>query len=91
MRNVRLFRALLGVDQRTVIEGVEFEESEAVDAVDITRVVVAVRPRSGVSRRCGRCARKAPWYDRGEGRRCWRALDWGTVQVVLEADAPRVN
>ena len=50
-----------------------------------------VRPRSGVSRRCGRCGRRAPWYDRGEGRRRWRGLDWGTVQVVLEADAPRVN
>ncbi|MGB5110064.1 MAG: hypothetical protein WBO08_00040, partial [Mycobacterium sp.] len=28
MRNVRLFRALLGVDQRTVIEDIEFEEFE---------------------------------------------------------------
>ena len=27
----------------------------------------------------------------GEGRRRWRALDLGTVQAVLEADAPRVN
>ena len=50
-----------------------------------------VRPRSGVSRRCGRCGRRAPWYDRGAGRRRWRGLDWGTVQVFLEADAPRVN
>ena len=29
--------------------------------------------------------------DRGEGRRRWRGLDWGTVRVWLEADAPRVN
>jgi len=28
---VRLWRGLLGVDQRTVIEGVEFEEVEAPD------------------------------------------------------------
>ncbi len=34
-------------------------------------------------RRCGR-------YDTGEGRRRWRALDVGTVQAVVEADAPRV-
>ncbi|MBS4727118.1 hypothetical protein MSM1_01615 [Mycobacterium sp. SM1] len=27
--------------------------------------------------------------DRGEGRRRWPGLDWGTVQVVLEAEAPR--
>ena len=54
-------------------------------------MVVAVRARSGLTRRCGRCQRKAPRYDRGEGRRRWRGLDWGTVQVFLEADAPRVN
>lgn len=91
MRNVRLWRALLGVDQRTVIEDIEFEEFEEEDADGDTLVVARVRPRSGVSRRCGRCGRRAPWYDRGEGRRRWRGLDWGTVQVVLQADAPRVN
>jgi hypothetical protein len=34
------------------------------------------------------------WWSRGmtgEGRRRWRALDLGTVQAVLEADAPRVR
>jgi transposase len=69
---------------RTVIETVVFdEEAEA--------VVVSVRPRKGARRRCGRCGRRAPWFDRGEGRRRWRALDLGTVPVFLEADAPRVN
>jgi transposase len=86
VRNVRLWRGLLGVDKRTVIEDIEFGED-----ADDAQVVARVRPRSGVSRRCGRCQRKAPWYDRGEGRRRWRGLDWGTVQVFLEADAPRVN
>jgi transposase len=87
---VRLWRGLLAVDQRTVIEEIEFEEHDAEGDGD-TLVVARVRPRSGVSRRCGRCGRRAPWYDRGEGTRRWRGLDWGTVQVVLEADAPRVN
>jgi transposase len=87
---VRLWRGLLAVDQRTVIEEIEFEEHDA-DGDGDTLVVARVRPRSGVSRRCGRCGRRAPWYDRGEGTRRWRGLDWGTVQVVLEADAPRVN
>ena len=32
MRNVRLWRGLLGVDQRTVIEDIEFEEFEEEDA-----------------------------------------------------------
>lgn len=91
MRNVRLWRGLLAVDQRTVIEEIEFEEFEEHDAEGDILVVARVRPRSGLSRRCGRCGRRAPWYDRGEGRRRWRGLDWGTVQVALEADAPRVN
>jgi hypothetical protein len=37
------------------------------------------------------CHQRAAWYDRGEGRRRWRALDLGTIPVWLEADAPRVN
>ncbi|WP_252316166.1 hypothetical protein, partial [Mycobacterium tuberculosis] len=31
MRNVRLFRALLGVDKRTVIEDIAFEDADAGD------------------------------------------------------------
>jgi transposase len=84
VRNISLWRGLLGVDKRTVIEDVEFDEDEIL-------VVAHVRPRRGARGRCGRCHRKAPWYDRGEGRRRWRALDLGTVQVELEADAPRVD
>lgn len=68
----------------TVVEAVVFDE-------DVGAVVVSVRPRKGASRRCGRCGRRAPWFDRGEGRRRWRALDLGTVPVWLEADAPRVS
>jgi transposase len=86
VRNVRRFRELLGVDRRTVIEGIELEE-RAGQVV----VVASLRPRSGVAGRCGRCGVRAPFYDRGEGRRWWRSLDWGTVPVMLEADAPRVN
>ena len=67
MRNVRLWRALLGVDKRTVIEGIEFEEFEEEDADGGTVVVARVWPRSGVSRRCGRCGRRACGYDRGYG------------------------
>jgi transposase len=87
VRNVRLWRALLGVDKRTVIEDIEFGD----DCGDAEVVVAHVRPRRGALGRCGRCRRKAPWYDRGEGRRRWRGLDWGTIRVFLEADAPRVN
>lgn len=84
MRSVRLWRGLLGVDKQTVVEGVEFD-------VDEPLVVAHVRPRKGVRGRCGRCGRRSPWFDRGDGRRRWRGLDLGTVRVELEADAPRVN
>jgi transposase len=83
VRNASLWRALLGVD-KTVVEAVEFERDEAV-------VVVSVRPVRRARSRCGKCHRPVPGYDRGEGRRRWRALDLGTVEVFLEADAPRVN
>ncbi|WP_327636750.1 ISL3 family transposase [Kribbella sp. NBC_00482] len=83
MRNVSLWRGLLGVDQ-TVVEDVEFVEAEQV-------VVVSVRPVKGACRRCGRCGARSPWFDRGEGRRWWRGLDLGTVRTVLEAEAPRVR
>ena len=83
MRNASLWRALLGVE-KTVIESIEFDE-------DMGVVVASVRPTRRAAGRCGRCARRSSWYDRGEGRRRWRALDLGTVQVWLEADAPRVN
>ena len=83
MRNIRVWRALFGVEG-AVIEGVEFCEDDEV-------LVAHVRPRGGARGRCGRCGRRAPWYDRGEGRRRWRALDLGTVRAELEADAPRVN
>ncbi|KAB7740641.1 ISL3 family transposase [Nostocoides sp. F2B08] len=83
MRNATLWRSLLGVE-KAVIEEVEFDEDEQL-------VVAHVRPRKRARDRCGRCGRASPGYDRGEGRRRWRALDLGTIQVVLEAGAPRVN
>ena len=83
MRNTRLWQRVLGL-ARTVIEGMAFDE-------DADAIVVEVRPRKGGRRRCGRCGRRAPWYDRGEGRRRWRGLDLGAVRVLLEGDAPRVN
>lgn len=83
MQNATLWRALLGVE-KTVIEDIEFDEDEEL-------LVANVRPRKRAHSRCGRCGRRSPGYDAGEGRRRWRALDLGTIQVVLEADAPRVN
>ena len=74
---------MLGVDDRVVIERVEFDE-------EVDAVVAHVRPRGLNKRRCGRCGRRAPGYDQGEGRRRWRALDLGELRSFVEADAPRV-
>ena len=86
MRATRLWRGLLGLDTRTVIDGVELDGDG-----DRLLVVARVRPRRRGRPRCGRCGRAAAYYDRGEGRRRWRGLDLGTLQVVLEAEAPRVD
>lgn len=84
MLGVTVWRRLLGVCDRTVIERVEFDE-------DADALVASVRPRRAKRQRCGRCGRRAPGYDRGEGRRRWRALDLGEVRSFVEADAPRVD
>ncbi len=88
MQNATLWRALLGVE-KTVVEGVGLEDDEGRPGEQL--LVARVRPRKRSRGRCGRCGRRSPRYDTGEGRRRWRALDLGTVQVVLEADAPRVQ
>lgn len=83
MRNNRVWQRSFGL-AHTVVEDVGFDdEAEA--------VIVSVRPRAKARNRCGRCGRRSPRYDRGEGRRRWRALDLGTTRVFVEADAPRVR
>lgn len=84
MLGTTVWRRVLGVDRATVIERVEVDERE-------NAVVAHVRPRRDSKRRCGRCGQVAPLYDRGEGRRRWRAIDLGAVRCLLESDAPRVD
>lgn len=81
MRGLRVWARLLGVE-RTVVEDVDF---------DGDAVVVWVRPVWRERCRCGVCRRRCPGYDRGEGRRRWRALDLGTTRCYLEGEAPRVS
>lgn len=69
---------------RTVVEGIDFDDGAEA-------VIVSVRPNARAQGRCGRCGRRAPKFDHGEGRRRWRALDLGSTKVFLEADAPRVR
>lgn len=80
MRFPRVVARLLGVE-KTIVERVEFED-------DI--IVMHVRPCWSERSRCLMCRRRCGGYDAGSGRRRWRALDWGSTKVFLEADAPRV-
>jgi transposase len=74
---------MLGVE-RTLVESVEYDEDEGA-------LIVSVQPNWHERGRCGRCRRRSSGCDGGEGRRRWRALDLGTVQVFVEAEAPRVE
>jgi len=83
VRNTRVWQRACGLT-RTVVETIDFDDlAEA--------VVDHVRPNAKARGRCGRCDRRSPGYDQGEGRRRWRALDLGTTTVFLEAAAPRVR
>jgi transposase len=85
VRSSRLWAKLLGCEN-SVIEDIGQEQGPAGPVV-----VVAVRPQKRFAQRCGLCGKKRPRYDRGQGRRRWRALDLGSVRAYLEADAPRVS
>ena len=63
-------------------------DGEVVDGRDV--IVVSMRLHSRRRARCGECGAVAGLYDRGDGRRRWRALDAGTTRVFIEAAAPRV-
>lgn len=77
-----VWRRVLGVGPETVVERVVCEGGDV--------LVVRVRPRRGAPLRCGRCGLRAPYFDAGDGRRRWRALDSGAQRVFVEAEAPRV-
>jgi len=83
VRKQSVLRRAFGLDH-AVVEGVDYDEGAEA-------VVISVRPTAKARNRCGRCGRRCPGYDRGEGRRRWRALDLGTCRVFLESEAPRVN
>jgi transposase len=83
VRGGSVWARLLGVE-KTLVDEVWFDEEEQV-------LVASVRPKARERSRCGLCRRRSPGYDAGEGSRRWRALDLGTVQAYLAADAPRVR
>jgi transposase len=92
VRGSRLWAKMLGIGSGTVIEQVIWEEIPA-GLPDGGQVIVTAHVRLHARRalRCGVCGRRSPGYDKGEGRRRWRALDLGTIRAEIEADAPRVQ
>ena len=87
MSGVRVWKVLLGVERQVVVEGVEVEVGDDGEVV----LVASVRPVRRQVSRCGRCLRRCPGYDQGQGRRRWRGLDLGSVRVFLQAQAVRVR
>jgi zinc-finger of transposase IS204/IS1001/IS1096/IS1165 len=85
VRTARLWKRLLGVES-AVIEEV-FLEGVGLETVFVARVHPQAKERS----RRGRCKRRSPLYDRGDGPRRWRTLDLGHTKAYLEADVPRVT
>lgn len=81
VRRTRVWPRLLGL-QRVVVEDVLIGDEE--------ELIVAVRPSWRERDRCGECRRRCPGFDLGDGRRRWRALDLGSTNAFLEAEAPRV-
>ena len=81
MRNASISGGLLGLSD-AVVEDVEFD-------LEAGRIVAHVRVRKGTALLA--VPGQVPCYDRGQGRRRWRHLHAGVLQVLLEAHAPRVN
>lgn len=81
MQKLSVWRRLLGVEQ-VVVEDVRIEDQV---------LVVSVRLYRRQRHCCGKCGRSCPGFDKGEGRRRWRALDLGSCRAYIEAEAPRVR
>jgi transposase len=86
VRKSKLWKKLLHVEH-VVLEDGDIEE--AADGGEV--VVVGLRPDHRHRLRCPECGKRCRFYDAGEGRRRWRALDLGVLRCFLEADAPRVR
>ena len=81
MLNKKILKSILNV-KHTAIDGMEILPDGS--------FAVMAHPTKGEQCRCGKCGRKAPYYDQGRGRRSWRTCDWNNHKVYIVADAPRV-
>lgn len=76
---------------QTIIGSAGFVLEDITVNPEMNEINIAVRPTEHEQCRCGICHRKAARYDKGRGRRRWRALDIGGSKVYIEAYEPRVR
>ena len=82
MRVDKIAKMLIGVEN-LVVQGVTYDEEQGC-------IVISARPTLPHARECGKCGRKAPFYDAGRGRRRWRCMDLGGIRCSVESEADRV-
>ncbi len=85
MRTDKMLLRAFGVE-RAVVQGAHWERYRGRQTL-----VLHVRPYRCEERRCSKCGRRCPRYDRGSGPRRWRCLDVGLCAAYLQAEAPRVR
>jgi transposase len=85
MHTKSLVKRLLKTD-RIVVEKVNLEEDGGEEIL-----VIRARPFSRDTHRCPICGKRCPGYDSSNKVRRWRALDFGSERVYIEAPAPRVK
>jgi len=80
-----LIKSLLKID-KIVIEEAYFEFTNEEEIF-----VIRVRPLCRETHRCPMCGKRCQGYDSSNKVRRWRALDFGSQRVYIEAFAPRVK
>jgi len=85
MHTKSLIKRLLRID-KIAIEDANFE---VVNDEEI--LVIKARPMSRDANRCPKCGKRCKGYDSSTRLRRWRALDFGSYRVYIEAFAPRIE
>jgi len=83
MLSKRLLCQMLNV-KNTIIDDFCFLEQQ-------DSLIIYVHPTKGQQCRCGKCGRKAPYYDGKDEVRLWRGLDLGLHKTYLAAYPYRVK
>jgi transposase len=85
MHTKTLTKRLLKID-KIVVEDICFE-----DVSEEEIFIIRVHPYSRETNRCSQCGKRCSGYDSSQKIRRWRALDFGSQRVYIEASTPRVK